>query len=212
MIQTKICGLGDDESLAAAVSGGAAWVGFVFFPPSPRNLGLEAAAALGRRVPGHVGRVGVFVDAEDSLVDAAVAAAGLSVIQLHGSETPARAAALQARTGLEVWKAVPVRTAADLDAARAWRGAVAKLVLDAKPPAGAALPGGNGLRFDWRLLSGVTLPLPWLLSGGLDAQNVAEAVRVTRAAFIDVSSSVEDAPGKKSPDKIRQFLKAAATA
>lgn len=212
MTATKICGLSNAESLGAAVSGGAAWVGFVFFPPSPRNVALDAAAALGREVPGHVGRVGVFVDADDALIEAAVMAAGLTVVQLHGSETPARVAAVKARTRLEVWKALSVRSAADLGAAGAWRGVADKLLLDAKPPAGAALPGGNGLRFDWRLLRGVTLPLPWLLSGGLDAQNVAEAVRVTGAAFIDVSSGVEDAPGKKSPDKIRQFLKAAAAA
>ena len=206
-IQTKICGLSDEASLDAAIAGGASHLGFVFFAPSPRDLAPERAAALIARVPGDVGKVGVFVDPDDALLDRAVAA-GLTAIQLHGLESPDRAAAIKARFGRAVWKAVPIRTRADFDGGRRYVGAADLLVYDAKPPAGAALPGGLGLRFDWRLLQGVAHPLPWALSGGLDAENVAEAVVTGGATLVDVSSGVESAPGVKDVDKIAAFLQA----
>jgi phosphoribosylanthranilate isomerase len=205
-VQAKICGLSTPETVDAAVAGGAAWVGFVFFPPSPRNVSPDRAAGLAARVPGRVGRVGLFVDADDALIAAAIREAGLTAIQLHGSEPPARAAALKARHGVEVWKALPVRTAADVAATCAWRGVVDRVLLDAKPPAGATLPGGNGLRFDWRLLAEARPPLPWMLAGGLDATNLGDAVGVTGARAVDISSGVEVAPGVKAPQKIAEFL------
>ena len=207
-VAAKICGLSSPATLAAAVSGGAAHVGFVFFPKSPRSVSTEQAAALAARVPNHVGRVGVFVDPDDALLDAAVRAGRLSAIQLHGSEAPARAAAIRQRYGTELWKALPVRTRADLADAAAYHGAADRLVYDAKPPRGADLPGGLGLRFDWRLLDGFAHPLPWALSGGLDADNVGQAVGITGARLVDVSSGVESAPGVKDVDRIARFCQA----
>lgn len=209
-ITAKICGLSTPETLDAAVAGGASHVGFVFFSKSPRNVAFDQVAALAQRVPGHVLKAGVFVDPEDGLLDMAIAAAGLDVVQLHGKETSQRAAAIRSRTGKEVWKALSVRTSADLAEAPAFRGAVDRLLYDAKTPEGAQLPGGMGLRFDWRLLQGFAHPLPWALSGGLDAANVAEAVGITGARLVDVSSGVESAPGIKDVDKIAAFLKATA--
>ncbi|MGN6377196.1 MAG: phosphoribosylanthranilate isomerase [Sphingomonas sp.] len=207
----KICGLSTPDTLAAAIAGGASHVGFVFFPPSPRNLTADAAAALAQRVPSQVARVGVFVDPDDALLDAAVAAARLDAIQLHKT-APARVAAIRQRVGRETWAAVPVKTRADLDAARDYGQAADRILYDAKTPDDAALPGGMGLRFDWRLLDGFRHPLPWALSGGLDAANVAEAIARTGARLVDVSSGVETAPGVKAVDKIAAFLKAAAAA
>jgi phosphoribosylanthranilate isomerase len=206
-IATKICGLSDAATVDAAIAGGAAWLGFVFFPASPRNVEAAQAAALIRRAPARVGTAAVLVDPDDALVDRAVAA-GVSALQLHGAETPERVASLR-RSGVEIWKAVPVRTRADLDAAHAYRGVADRIVYDAKTPAGT-LPGGMGLRFDWRLLDGFAHPLPWMLSGGLDATNVGEAVGITGARMVDVSSGVERAPGAKDVDKIAAFLQAAA--
>lgn len=207
--KAKICGLSTPETLDAAISNGAAYVGFVFFPPSPRNLDPERASALSARAPGHVRKVGVFVDPDDGLIDAAIAA-GIDTIQLHGKESPARAAAIRARTGLELWKAVSVRTSADLVPATSFRGAVDHILYDAKTPDTALLPGGMGLRFDWKLLQGFAHPLPWALSGGLDAANVGDAIRATGAPVVDTSSGVEAAPGIKDVDKIAAFLKAVA--
>lgn len=204
----KICGLSEPASLDAAVAGGASHVGFVFFPKSPRNVSLDQMAALAARVPGHVGRVGVFVDPDNDLLQRAASAGRLTALQLHGDESPARVAAVKALTGLEVWKAVPVRTRADIDAAHAYSGVADLLLFDAKPPKGADLPGGLGLRFDWRLLAGYAAPMRWGLSGGLDAASVGEAVAITSARLVDVSSGVEDAPGVKSVAKIEAFLKA----
>lgn len=201
----KICGLATPETIAAAVRGGASHIGFVFFPKSPRNVAPEQAGSFA--TPSQTGRIGVFVDPDDALLAHAIAGAGLSGVQLHGEETPERAAAVKARHGVEVWKAVPVRTRADLDAAHAYRGAVDRILYDARTPRGD-LPGGMGLRFDWRLLEGFVHPLPWALSGGLDAANVAEAVAVTGARLVDVSSGVESAPGVKDVDKIAAFLQA----
>jgi phosphoribosylanthranilate isomerase len=201
----KICGLSTPEAVSAAVEGGASHVGFVFFPKSPRDIVPEQAGELG--TPEQVGRIGVFVDPDDALLSFAVAAARLTAVQLHGDETPERVAAVKARLGVEVWKAVPVRTRADLDAAKTYRGAADCILYDAKTPKGT-LPGGMGLRFDWRLLDGFAHPLPWALSGGLDAANIAEAVGITGARLVDVSSGVESAPGVKDVDKIAAFLKA----
>lgn len=204
----KICGLSTPATLDAAVAGGASHVGFVFFPPSPRNVDLDKAAGLAARVPGHVRVVAVFVDPDDHLIDEALRAVKLHAIQLHGDETPERVAHLRRIYGVETWKAVPVRTRADLDAARSYAGAADRLVYDARTPPGSKLPGGMGLRFDWTLLDGFRHPLPWVLSGGLEPSNVTEAIRRTGATLVDVSSGVESEPGVKDVDKIAAFLKA----
>ena len=210
MVRAKICGLSTPETLDAAIAGGASHVGFVFFAKSPRNVEADRAAQLAARTPDHVARVGVFVDPDDALLERMVPAARLGAIQLHGGETAERAAAIRDRFGIEVWKAVSVRTRADLDRTRLYRSAVDRIVYDAKTPAGADLPGGMGLRFDWKLLEGFAHPLPWFLSGGLDAQNAGEAVAITGARHVDVSSGVESAPGVKDVDKIAAFLQSVA--
>ncbi|CAA9506188.1 MAG: Phosphoribosylanthranilate isomerase [uncultured Sphingomonadaceae bacterium] len=210
LVQAKICGVSTPEALDAAVTGGASHVGFVHFAASPRHLASDRMAALARRLPDRVGAVLVLVDANDGLVDELVRAVRPRALQLHSAETPAHAAALRARHGVEVWKALPVRTRADLASALAFRGAADRLVYDAKPPAGAALPGGMGLRFDWALLEGFAHPLPWALSGGLDPGNIADAVGRTGARLVDVSSGVESAPGVKDVDKIARFLQSVA--
>lgn len=204
-VLTKICGLSTPETLDAAMSGGATHVGFVFFNRSPRNLTADRAAQLAARVPSRVKIVGVFVDPDPAWLAALRRSVRLDAIQLHGSETPQFAASLAG----EVWKAIAIRTRADLDATKSYRGAVTRILYDAKTPAGTA-PGGMGLRFDWTLLDGFAHPLPWALSGGLDANNVAEAVRVTSAPLVDVSSGVESAPGVKDVDKVAAFLHATA--
>lgn len=208
-VTAKICGLSTAETLNAAIAGEASHVGFVFFPPSPRSVSFEKAAALTAQVPGHVRRVGVFVDPCNALIEQAGAAGGLDVIQLHRC-TPGRAATIKAHCGLETWGAIAVKTSADLRGAEDYRGAVDRLLYDARTPDGATLPGGMGIRFDWRLLQGFAHPLPWALSGGLDVGNVAEAVRVTGASIVDISSGVESTPGVKDMDKIAAFLKAVA--
>lgn len=207
-VLTKICGLTTADTLGAALAGGASHVGFVFFAASPRNLAFDRAAGLAAQVPSAVSRVGVFVDPDDALLDAAINAGRLDALQLHKT-APARVAAIRARFDRETWAAVAVKTRADLDAARDFTGAADRILYDAKTPDGAALPGGMGLRFDWSLLDGVRHPLPWALSGGLDPASVAEAIRRTGAPLVDVSSGVESAPGVKDVDKIAAFLKAA---
>lgn len=219
MIPIKFCGLSTPETVAAAVRAGAGWLGFVFFPRSPRHLEPERAAALTALVPPGIGRVAVLVDADDALIDAVIAA-GIDTLQLHGRETPERIAAVRARTGLPVWAARGVANRADIAAAIAGAGPADRLLLDAKPPAGARvadlpggagvadLPGGNGVAFDWRLMLGVQPPLPWGLSGGLDAGNVGAALAVLQPAFVDVSSGTEDRPGVKSIAKIMAFADA----
>ena len=208
-VRAKICGLSTEAGVDAAVAGVASHVGFVFFPPSPRDVSFERVVALAARVPDRVARVGVFVDPDDATVDAAVAGGRLAVLQLHKT-APERVAALKRRTGREVWTAVAVKTRADLSAAASYRGAADRILYDAKTPDGATLPGGMGIRFDWQLLAGFDHPLPWALSGGLDASNVADAVGITGARLIDVSSGVESAPGVKDVDKIAAFLQATA--
>lgn len=207
-LTTKICGLSTPDTLDAALRHGASHIGFVFFDASPRNLDFGRAAALAALVPAHVRRVGVFVDPDEELLTRAIAAGQLGALQLH-KVTPARAADIRARHGTEVWAAIAVKTRADLDEAARYSGAADRLLYDAKTPEGAALPGGMGVRFDWGLLAGFRHPLPWALSGGLDADNLAEAVRTTGAPMVDVSSGVETAPGVKDVDKIAAFLKAA---
>lgn len=207
MTSAKICGLSTPETLDAAIRQGAAHVGFVFFPVSPRHVTFDRAAQLAARVPGHVTRVGVFVDPEDEMLHQALVDDGLDALQLH-KVAPARAAAIRARFRKPVWAAVAVRTRADLDAAHGFAGAADGILYDAKTPDDAALPGGMGLRFDWDLLAGFRHPLPWALSGGLDAGNVGEAIRRTGAELVDVSSGVESAPGIKDAAKIATFLRA----
>lgn len=204
-VTAKICGLSTPETLDAAIGGGASHVGFMFFAPSPRNLTWERAAQLAARVPARVRRVGVFVNPDDGLVERAVAAGALDVLQLHET-SPARVAAIAARSGLPAWAAVAVRSRGDLAAAAGFAGVAERVLYDAKTPPGAALPGGMGVRFDWRLLDGFRHPLPWALSGGLDPANVAEAVRATGATLVDVSSGVERAPGIKDAGRIAAFL------
>ena len=207
MTTAKICGLTTAATLDAAIGGGASHVGFVFFAPSPRDLAFDRAPALAARVPGHVARVGVFVDPDDALLERAIAAGRLAVLQLH-KVTPARAAAIRGRFGLTLWAAVAVRTRADLAASGSYVGAADRILYDAKTPDDATLPGGMGIRFDWGLLDGFRHPLPWALSGGLDPANVAEAIRRTGAEIVDVSSGVESARGIKDEAKIAAFLSA----
>ena len=205
MTTAKICGLSDTATLDAAIEGGASHVGFVFFPPSPRNLSFEKAAELAARVPGHVGRVGVFVDPDDETLERA--APYLDALQLHKT-SPERIHVIRQRLNREIWAAVAIRTRADLDAAARYQGVADRILYDAKTPEGAALPGGMGLRFDWDLLHNFRHPLPWALSGGLDPANVAEAIRRTGADLVDVSSGVESAPGIKDAARIAAFLAA----
>lgn len=204
----KICGLSTPDTLDAAIRHGASHVGFVFFPPSPRHITFDRAAALATRVPDRVRIVGVFVDPDDETIDAAIRAGRLDALQLHRTGA-ARVAALRGRVA-ETWAAVAVKTRADLSVARDYAGAADRILYDAKTPDGAALPGGMGLRFDWSLLDGVDHPLPWALSGGLDPANVGEAIVRTRAPLVDVSSGVESAPGIKDVDRIAAFLQAVA--
>ena len=204
----KICGLSSEEALDAALDAGAARVGLVFFPRSPRHVGLERARALAERARGRAAVVALTVDAEDASLDAIMAAAAPDMIQLHGRETPGRVTEVAARTGRRTIKALGVAERRDLDAVSAYAAAASEILLDAKPPKGAVLPGGNGAAFDWHLLAGLDLAVPFMLSGGLDPDNVGRALAVTGAPAVDVSSGVESAPGVKSPDKIRAFIRA----
>lgn len=205
----KICGLRTPETLDVALDAGADLVGFVFFPHSPRNVAAAEARALGDRVKGRAGKVMLSVDADDALFDAVIETLRPDMLQLHGQETPARVAALKARYGLPVMKALPIETAADLAAIPTFAAAADRLLFDARAPKDATRPGGLGKPFDWRLLEALDPGLPFMLSGGLDAANLAEALRLTRAPGVDVSSGVERAPGEKDPDKIRAFIRAA---
>jgi len=211
-IRVKICGLRTPGTVAAAVAGGAAYLGFVFFAKSPRNLLLSDAAALAVDVPPGIAKVALTVDADDAMLDAIATVVPVDMIQLHGSESPARVREVRARLGLPVMKAVGIAGAKDLGRIGAYAEVADQVLIDAKPPKGADLPGGNGLAFDWRLLSGRRWPVPWLLAGGLTAANLAEAVRLTGARQVDVSSGVESAPGVKDEGLIRDFLQAAAEA
>jgi phosphoribosylanthranilate isomerase len=211
-LAVKVCGLSEPAAVAAAVRGGARHVGFVFYPPSPRSVTPARAAALAAAVPAGVTTVGVLVDPDDAFLDALLAAVPLGVLQLHGRETPARVAAVRARTGRPVMKALKVADAADLAPVRDYAGVADLLMFDAKAPAlPGMLPGGNGLSFDWRLLRGLDSGgRPWFLSGGLDASNLADAVAASGAATVDVSSGVESRPGVKDLGRLTAFLRAAA--
>ncbi len=201
----KICGVTTREALDATIRAQASHVGFNFFPPSPRFLKFADAPALAAQAAGRILRVGVFVDADDSFIADAVAAASLDAIQLHGKEDPARAAALRTRFGKPVWKVISVAGPGDVAKAAAYTGVADFILFDAKTPKGAALPGGLGLAFDWDLLKAYKGPLPWGLAGGLAPANVADAVRGTGTAMVDVSSGVESAPGVKDETRIRTF-------
>ena len=209
MTLVKICGVNDAAGFDAAVAGGADMLGFVFYPPSPRALAPAAAAALSARSPGGPIRVGLFVDPGDAEIAVVLAALPLGLLQLHGAESPARCAAIRARFGLPVMKALGIGSAADLVALADFAPVVDRFLLDAKPPVGAELPGGNAAAFDWSLTAGQAIPRPWLLAGGLTPENVAEAIRVSGAPGVDVSSGVERARGVKDPGRIARFLAAA---
>ncbi|MCC6925464.1 phosphoribosylanthranilate isomerase [Novosphingobium sp.] len=207
----KLCGINTPEALDAALAACADYVGFNFYPPSPRFLALDQAAALGVRAEGRITRVGVFVDADEAAMAEAAAAARLDAVQLHGGENPERAAQLGSRLGLPVWKVISVAGPDDIARAERYREAVQLVLFDAKTPKGT-LPGGMGLVFDWKLLSNLRLGLPWGLAGGLSADNVAEAARISGAPLVDTASGIESAPGVKDPDKIAAFCKAARSA
>jgi phosphoribosylanthranilate isomerase len=211
-LRVKICGLSTAATLDVALDAGADAVGFVFFPPSPRHLGYDAARALGARVKGRAEKVALSVDADDAMLAAAVEALRPDALQLHGNETPARVAAIKQRFGLPVMKAIAVEARGDLAAIAGYVGVADRLLFDARAPREATRPGGLGKAFDWRLLENLDPGIPFMLSGGLDADNVAEALRVTRARSVDVSSGVERSPGEKDPDKIRAFVRAARAA
>jgi phosphoribosylanthranilate isomerase len=204
----KFCGLTTPQALDAAIVARADYAGFVFYPPSPRNLSLGDAATLGARAAGRIGTVGLFVDADDATIADAVTAGRLDAIQLHGAETPERAAKLRAQFGLPVWKALAIAGPGDADRARAYESAVDLVLFDAKTPR-ASLPGGMGLVFDWSLVAGWKGRTRWGLAGGLTAENVAEALRITGAPLVDTSSGVESAPGVKDVDRIAAFAYAA---
>jgi phosphoribosylanthranilate isomerase len=205
----KICGLKTLDALDVALDAGADMVGFVFFPPSPRNLPFKAAAALESRVRGRAKKVALTVDADDTLLAYVVDALGPDILQLHGTESPSRIAAIKAKFKLPVMKAIAVETKGDLAATARYAAVADHLLFDARAPRDATRPGGLGKAFDWRLLENLDAGLPFMLSGGLDAENVGEALRITRAAGVDVSSGVESAPGVKDLDKIRVFIRAA---
>jgi phosphoribosylanthranilate isomerase len=208
----KICGLKSPDMLEAALEAGADMVGFVFFPPSPRHIDTAAARALGTQVRGRALKVALSVDAGDADLAAAVEALRPDLLQLHGKETPARVAEVRSRFGLPVMKALAISERRDLDAISRYDRVADRLIFDAKPPRDATRPGGLGRSFDWRLLQGLDTPIPYMLSGGLDPANVAEALRITQARGVDVSSGVERTPGEKDADKIRAFISAARAA
>ncbi|MDO9222151.1 MAG: phosphoribosylanthranilate isomerase [Caulobacter sp.] len=208
MAGTKICGLSTAETVQAALDGGAAFVGFNFFPRSPRYLTPDAAARLAPPARGKATIVAVTVDPDDDLVDRLMATLKPDLIQLHGKETPSRVREVSARAGIGVIKALPVSESSDLDAALSFETVVEHLMFDAKPPADAAMPGGLGAPFDWTLMAGRRFARPWLLAGGLDPWNVGEALRQSGAPFADVSSGVERGPGIKDPGLISAFLEA----
>jgi len=212
-IRVKICGLKSPQDVAAAANAGAGYVGFVFFPKSPRNVSFEQAASLALEAPVGLCKVALTVNADDAMLDALTDAVALDMLQLHGSESPERVAQVKARYGLPVMKAIGVAGAEDLSKIDLYSQVADQLLIDAKPPKDADLPGGNGLAFDWRLLAGRKYwQRPWMLAGGLTPDNVAEAVRMTGARQVDVSSGVETAPGQKDATLITRFSAAALSA
>ncbi|MEJ6397107.1 phosphoribosylanthranilate isomerase [Yoonia sp. 208BN28-4] len=207
--RVKICGLRDRAGLDAAVSARAHYVGLVFFAKSPRHVDVADAVTLAQSVPTGIAKVALVVNADNAMLDHIVDAVPLDILQLHGSETPERVVEIKSRYGLPVMKAVGVATADDLANLDTYAGVADQLLVDAKPPKDATLPGGNGLAFDWQLIAGRRWPVPWMLAGGLTPDNVAEAVRLTGAAQVDVSSGVESAPGVKDAKLIADFCAAA---
>ena len=205
----KICGLSTPETLDVALEEGADMVGFVFFSASPRNISFETARALGERVKSRVRKVALTVDADDALLEKIVESLKPDMLQLHGHETPQRVAAVRESFGLAVMKVLPIEAKSDLAAIANYTGVADRLLFDARPPRDATRPGGLGQPFDWHLLENLNLSIPFMLAGGVNAGNVAEALRVTRAGGVDVSSGVESAPGVKDPDRIRAFVRAA---
>ena len=211
-VAAKICGLSTEAAATAAVAGGAAYLGFVFYPPSPRAVTAERAARVCAGVPEGIARVGLFVDADNDTIAAVLAAAPINLLQFHGGESPERVADAKTRFGRPVMKAVAIAGPEDVIAAARYEEVADLLLFDAKPPRRPdALPGGNGLAFDWDLIARRTWRRPWMLSGGLTAELLPEAVRISGAAAVDVSSGVERRPGDKDPDKIREFLAVART-
>ncbi|HZO48097.1 MAG TPA: phosphoribosylanthranilate isomerase [Xanthobacteraceae bacterium] len=207
-VEIKICGLMTPDTLDAALDAGADYVGFVFFPPSPRHLGFEAARPLGERVRGRAKKVALSVDADNDWLAASIDALKPDMLQLHGRETPERVAAVRSLFRLPVMKSIPVETRSDLSPIRLYAHSADQLIFDARAPREATRPGGLGKSFDWTLLAGINPGIPYMLSGGLDPENVAEALRITQAAAVDVSSGVERSPGIKDHDKIRAFVRA----
>ncbi len=207
-VEIKICGLSTPQTLEAAIAAGADLAGFVFFPPSPRNINLDRARELGAVAAGRIRKVALTVDADDAFIASIIEALKPDLLQLHGRETPQRVAAVRATFGLPVMKAIGVSTQADLAAVAAYEPVVDRILFDAKPPKGAVLPGGNGNAFDWTILRDAVVRKPWMLSGGLDASNVAQALQISGATAVDVSSGVESVPGVKDPQRIGQFIAA----
>jgi phosphoribosylanthranilate isomerase len=207
-VEAKICGVTTEEAMTAAAQGGARLIGFVFFPRSPRNLSFEAARSLAERAPRHLIKVAVSVDRDDRFFAELLSAVPIDALQLHGAESPERVRAIKTATGKLIIKAISVAERGDLAAAEPYIGIADRLMFDAKPPksATAAMPGGNAMSFDWSLLAGRKWPCPWILSGGLDPENVETAVRRSGATAVDVSSGVESRPGVKDPARIAAFL------
>jgi phosphoribosylanthranilate isomerase len=207
-VLAKICGINDETAMRTAVAAGARFVGLVFYPPSPRAVNPAQAASLVALVPDGVVKVGLFVDPEDALLDSVLDVVALDMVQLHGSESPDRCLDIRERTGLPVMKAIKIADADDVKSAHAYAGAVDWLMFDAKAPKDlkGALPGGNALAFDWTLLSNEEWAVPWMLAGGLNPDNVVQAVLASGAAIVDVSSGVETEPGRKDPVRIQEFF------
>ena len=205
-VRTKICGLTTQSTLDAAIAGGAAYIGFNFFQKSPRYATIPLARELAGSMPPGVCKVALSVNSDDTVLDAILNEVPMDMLQLHGSESPDRVIELRQRFGLPVMKALSIADADDLAAIDEYARVADQLLIDAKPPKNADLPGGNGLTFDWRLLQGRRWPVPWMLAGGLTSDNLAEAIRLTGATQVDLSSGVEDAPGIKSISKINQFM------
>ncbi len=208
-LDVKICGLSTRETLGAALGAGADMVGFVFFPPSPRHVSFDLARELGAAVKGKAKKVALTVDADDATLSAIVAALKPDILQLHGHESVSRVVELKQRFGLEVMKALSVETSADLASLPDYAAVSDRILFDARPPKDATRPGGLGATFDWHVLENLDLKRPYMVSGGLSVVNVAEALRVTRAGGVDVSSSVEREPGVKDPQLIERFIRAA---
>ncbi|TPL89478.1 phosphoribosylanthranilate isomerase [Mesorhizobium sp. B2-3-14] len=207
-LDIKICGLKTDQAMAAALAGGASHVGFIFFPKSPRYVEPAEAGRLREAARGKALAIAVTVDARDAFLDEIVEKLQPDMLQLHGSETPERVAELKARHGLPVMKALPLSEAADLERLKPFVGIADRFLFDAKPPKGSELPGGNGVAFDWRILAGLDAGIDYMLSGGLNAANIGDALRLANPPAIDISSGVESAPGVKDPALIEQFFQA----